>query len=129
MMQQVAMRLIKSTILASLFSILMTFQSPLLAAELIMLEQQGCVWCQKWHAEIGPGYPNSSEGKRAPLRLVDINKPIPEDLVEIRIERFTPTFILVEDGRELGRIRGYPGDEFFWFLLGEMLDQSLNKPG
>ena len=42
--------------------------------------RDGCVWCQKWHAEIGPGYPNTQEARRAPLRLVDINKPIPDDL-------------------------------------------------
>ena len=36
---------------------------------------------------------------------------------------FTPTFVLVEDGKELGRIEGYAGDEFFWFLLGRLLDE------
>ena len=98
------------------------------SAELVMLEQDGCVWCQKWHAEIGSIYPKTEEAARAPLRVIDINKPIPSDLNNITIERFTPTFILVEDGKELGRIRGYPGDEFFWFLLKEMLDKSNIKP-
>ncbi len=94
------------------------------AAELVMLEQDGCVWCDRWHAEIGPIYAKTEEGKRAPLRLVDINEPIPEDLKDIDIERFTPTFVIVEDSVELGRIRGYPGDEFFWFLLKEALDEA-----
>lgn len=123
------MRILKTTILASLFSLLMALQSSLFAAELVMLEQQGCVWCEKWHAEIGSAYPNTEEGKRAPLRPVDINKPIPEDLAGIRIERFTPTFVLVEEGREIGRIRGYPGDEFFWFLLAELLEKTTDKSG
>jgi hypothetical protein len=34
---------------------------------------------------------------------------------------FTPTFVLVEDGREIARLRGYPGDQFFWALVDEML--------
>ena len=27
----------------------------------------------------------------------------------------------VEEGEEVGRIRGYPGDEFFWYLLAELI--------
>lgn len=103
--------------------------TPVLSAELIMLEQQGCVWCARWHSEIGPVYPKTEEGKKAPLRQVDIHKPLPDDLASIPIERFTPTFVLVENGEEIGRIRGYGGDEFFWFLLGELLGKIDAKEG
>ena len=30
--------------------------------------------------------------------------------------------MLLDDGREVGRIEGYPGEDFFWFLLGELID-------
>ena len=86
-----------------------------------MFEQDGCVWCAKFNAEIAPGYANSEEGRIAPLRRVDIHGEIPQDLAGIPIEHFTPTFVLVEDGEELGRIRGYPGSEFFWFLVDELI--------
>ncbi|WP_421858783.1 transcriptional regulator [Oricola sp.] len=89
-------------------------------AELVMFEQAGCAWCARWDREIGETYPKTAEGKRAPLRRVDINTPLPNDLSEIRVDRFTPTFVLVDDGREIARMRGYPGDEFFWFLLNDM---------
>lgn len=98
------------------------------AAELVMLEQKGCVWCQRWMTEIGETYPKTAEGKRAPLRIIDIDEPVPDDLADIRIERFTPTFILVEDGAEIGRIRGFGGDEFFWFLLGQLLAELPDDP-
>jgi len=96
---------------------------PAVATELVMLEQRGCVWCERWHAEIGAAYPNTAEGKIAPLRPVDIDEPLPDDLSFLTIERFTPTFVLVYEGREIGRIRGYGGNEFFWFLLSEMIDK------
>lgn len=96
------------------------------AAELVMFEQAGCSWCMRWNAEIGPAYPNTPEGKIAPLRRVNIHEPLPEDLAGIRKERFTPTFVLVENGKEIGRMRGYTGDEFFWFLLAEMLEKLEN---
>lgn len=93
------------------------------AAELLMLKQKGCAWCARWHAEIGPIYPNTNESKVAPLRTVDINERWPDDIKNIAVERFTPTFILVDNGVEIARMRGYTGDEFFWFLLDEMLDK------
>lgn len=97
------------------------------AAELVMFEQRGCVWCAKWRDEIGPAYPKTEEGQRAPLRRVDIHEPIPEDLAHLTVERYTPVFVLVEEGEEIGRIRGYPGDEFFWFRLDELLSKLEEK--
>ncbi|WP_417669766.1 transcriptional regulator [Roseibium sp.] len=99
------------------------------AAELVMLEQQGCSWCKRWNEEIGVAYDKTDEGQRAPLRRVDIDEPWPEDLKAVRLERMTPTFILVEKGREVARLRGYPGAHFFFPLLTEMLaklPQSTN---
>jgi hypothetical protein len=29
--------------------------------------------------------------------------------------------VLVDGGREIGRIRGYPGEDHFWGLLGALL--------
>lgn len=91
------------------------------AAELVMLEQDACPWCARWNREIGDIYPKTEEGRRAPLRRVDIHDPMPEDLSFVQPEIFTPTFVLVDGGREIGRIRGYPGEDFFWALLGELI--------
>jgi hypothetical protein len=96
---------------------------PTRAAQLIMLEQPGCAWCKRWNAEIAPIYPKTPEGQRAPLRRVDITKPWPDDLQSVPSDRFTPTFVLVHDGKEVDRMRGYVGDEFFWVLLEEMLNR------
>ena len=99
---------------------------PLIAAELIVIEQDGCPYCARFNAEIAEGYPNTNEGKIAPLRRVDLHEGWPDDLINIESGRFTPTFILVDGGKEIDRLIGYPGDEFFWFLLGEMLDKLKN---
>ena len=95
--------------------------APAGAAELVMLEQPACPWCARFDAEIAPAYPKTEEGRIAPLRRVSIVEPWPPDLAGIVRERFTPVFILVEGGSEIGRIRGYPGDDFFWPLLDEMI--------
>lgn len=92
------------------------------AAELIVLERPGCAWCLRWNREIAPIYPKTLEGRQAPLRRVDVSGPWPADLAGIEGDLYTPTFIVVENGVEVGRLRGYPGDAFFWPLLNEMLD-------
>ncbi len=97
------------------------------AAELVMLSQPGCAWCLRFEREIAPAYGKTAEGAQAPLRNVDITGEWPADLPDLRTDRFTPTFVLVDDGREIARMRGYAADEFFWFLLGEMLAKL--KPG
>ena len=97
------------------------------AAELIMLEEHGCPWCERWNEEVGVVYHKTPEGKRAPLRRIDIHDPLPVDLRFLVKGGYTPTFVLVENGREIGRIRGYPGEDFFWGLLGQML-RRLPKP-
>jgi hypothetical protein len=91
------------------------------AAELIMFEQAGCEWCAAFDREIAPIYPKTDEGRRAPLRRVDIAQPLPQDLAFIAVERLTPLFVLVDDGREIGRIRGYPGEDNFWGLLDALV--------
>src|ERR1035437_9590844 len=43
------------------------------------------------------------------------------DLAFIETERLTPLFVLVDRGREIGRIRGYPGEDHFWGQLGVLM--------
>ncbi|WP_034490595.1 thioredoxin domain-containing protein [Afifella pfennigii] len=97
------------------------------ASELIMLQRPGCVWCERWHAEIGPAYAKTEEGRRAPIRFVDISGGWPQELAEIDREVVTPTFILLQDGAEVARMRGYPGEAFFWPLFAEMLDKLTTE--
>ena len=91
------------------------------AAELVMFEQAGCAWCEAFDREIAPIYPKTEEGLRAPLRRVDTSQQQQPDLAFIETERLTPLFVLIDRGHEIGRIRGYPGDDQFWDLLGVLM--------
>jgi thioredoxin-related protein len=93
------------------------------AAELVMFEQAGCAWCEAFDREIAPIYGKTEEGLRAPLRRVDTSLGAPPDLAFIETERLTPLFLLVDRGREIGRIRGYPGEDHFWGLLGVLMNK------
>lgn len=89
--------------------------------QLVMIEQPGCLYCAQWDAEIAPQYPLTTEGKAAPLRRIQLRDALPEDLVSLRPAAFTPTFVLVVDGQDKGRIEGYPGADFFWPLLADLI--------
>jgi hypothetical protein len=98
------------------------------AAELIMFGKAGCEWCATFDREIAPIYPKTDEGQRAPLRRLDSARPLPQDLAFLSVERLTPLFVLVDDGREIGRIRGYPGEDNFWGLLNAIM-KTLDERG
>ncbi len=93
-----------------------------------MFEAPGCTFCEQWHEEVGDAYPKTAEGRRAPLRVVNMQSKRPADLAAIKPVIFSPTFVLVEDGQEMGRIQGYPGEEFFWPMLGELLEAIPAAP-
>ena len=97
-------------------------------AELVMVEQHGCHYCETWDAEIGPIYDKTAEGRAAPLRRVDLHQKLPSDLSFKTRAVFTPTFVLVVDGTEVARLEGYSGEDFFWFLLAEMFKQGGVDP-
>lgn len=101
--------------------LLALWAGPVGAAELVMFESAACEWCEAWHRQIGPVYPKTEEARLAPLRRVDIHGEMPADLRHLRAVQYTPTFVLIEDGREVGRILGYPGEDFFWPLLADEL--------
>lgn len=90
---------------------------------LVMAEKSGCVWCAAWNRDVAPEYPVTAEGRAAPLRRVDIHA-LPDDLAFAMALRYTPTFVLMRDGRELDRLEGYPGEDFFWGLLQQMLNEA-----
>lgn len=105
----------------------MTCATGATAAELVMFESSTCTWCEAWDREVGMIYGRTSEARVAPLRRVDIGAQRPDDLAEVRGIVYTPTFVLIEDGQEVGRIIGYPGEAHFWGLLGIEL-KKLHNP-
>lgn len=101
---------------------------PVAAAELVMFERKGCVWCLRWDREIGPIYPKTEEGRIAPLRHVSLDRGPPVDMALAEPVFYTPTFVLMDEGREVGRITGYIGEDAFWGLLGQMVGRLAKKP-
>jgi thioredoxin-related protein len=90
-------------------------------AELVLFENEGCPWCEAWDRDVGKIYDLTDEARILTLRRVELHDPMPADLRQIEDIQYTPTFVVVDDGKEIGRILGYIGPEQFWGLLGEII--------
>jgi thioredoxin-related protein len=98
------------------------------ASELVMFEQGGCVWCAKWNREVAPIYQKTDEAKLLPLRRVDIDRQNSAGIALAGRVLYTPTFVVVDDGREIGRITGYSNDQSFWGLLDGLVAKLAPPP-
>lgn len=98
------------------------------ASELVMFERDGCVWCQRWDREIGPVYDKTAEARVLPLRRINTGTQAIGGITLASPVRFTPTFVVVDNGREIGRITGYINDDAFWGLLAA-LASKITTPG
>lgn len=107
--------------LAAAFTLSGLLSAPAFAAELVMYTRNGCPFCVRFEREVAPVYAKTPEGKVAPLRRIELpaggvrGGELREPVIA------TPTFVLVEDGREVGRITGYLNDDMFWGLLGRLV--------
>jgi len=98
-------------------------------AVLVMIRDPGCPYCARWDREVGPGYVASDDGKLAPLVRRDRRA---RDIVFIERVVFSPTFVMLVRGREVGRIVGYGGADLFWMQLAGLMEDvrvALQRSG
>jgi thioredoxin-related protein len=103
---------------ATVLAAALLWPAAALASELVMFERADCVWCQRWDREVGAAYALTDEAKQLPLRRVDLDRQSDSGVTLAAPVIFTPTFVLVDEGREVGRITGYQSNDTFWGLLG-----------
>ncbi len=121
------MKKIFSFIMVAFAFLLLSSNAVLAEVKLLMFEKEGCYWCQKWKEEVGVVYDKSPEGKIAKLEIIMMSEGLPEQYELNSTIIYSPTFVLVEDNMEIGRIEGYPGEDFFWGLLEKLIAKLENK--
>jgi hypothetical protein len=73
-------------------------------------------------------YGKTDLGKEAPLRRASLDDGQPRGLALDEPIRFTPTFVLLRDGKELGRIVGYSDNATFFGLFERLLADRRAAP-
>ena len=97
------------------------------AAELVMFESRGCIYCQRWERAVGSVYDKTAEAKVLPLRRIDVDRQSASGVELKSPVHYTPTFVVVDQGREIGRIEGFSSDDSFWGLLDELAAKVVAK--
>jgi len=98
-------------------------------AVLVMISDPGCPYCARWEREVAPGYLASEDSKIAPLVRRDRRAA---DIAFIERVVYSPTFVMLVRGREVGRIVGYGGADLFWMQLAAIMDDvrvALQRSG
>ena len=98
------------------------------AAELLMFSQGGCPSCVRWDREVGSIYDKTAEAAILPLRRIDIARQTASNVTLSSRILYTPTFVVVDGSREVGRITGYIHDDAFWGLLGSLAGKIALAP-
>jgi len=96
-------------------------QNAAARVQLVMIGEKGCPYCARWDKEVGVAYPASAEGQFAPLLRLDRSDP---EAAKFSNVLYSPTFIVLDNGVEIGRMVGYPGPDFFWGLLSRILQRA-----
>lgn len=94
------------------------------AAELVVFSSNDCQITQKFRREVTPHYRGTKGAQVFPLRFVNIESPSVK-IVLARPVTTSPTFVFVDNGKEIARFAGYPGREHFLRLINGAADAIL----
>lgn len=89
--------------------------------ELVVFETEGCVYCRLFRRDVVPDYLKSEAAQQVPLRFVDVDNAGSLEPFLSSPLTIIPTTVLLVDGREAGRIAGYPGSAAFQQMVSHML--------
>ena len=106
-------------LLANIANVSAEEQAPL---ELVMVTSDHCPFCKAWERDVGFIYSNTPYAQKARLRRVDIAN-VASTLPELPTIVFgTPTFLILENNMEVGRIEGYQSSDLFFWALSEYVN-------
>lgn len=110
-----------------LFAILASFliQTHAQSAELLYFYDEFCGACQKFDEEVGGIYAKTQEANTLPIKKIEFSvwrklQDAPYQQALSKRVVGTPTFVVIENGKELDRLVGYSNDELFWLSLAAM---------
>ena len=90
-------------------------------AEVVVFEIGGCKYCTAFRDNLGARYLASTTNAVAPMRYVDVGRLEP-GAFQLQSEITTvPTIVLLQDGREIDRVEGYPLSEMLFGMVKSRL--------
>jgi thioredoxin-related protein len=92
--------------------------------QLVIMEAPGCTYCGIFRRDVLPSYEASKRAKELPVRFLDVNDQAASDLDLQTPVDIVPTFIVIKDKKEVGRIPGYVGPENFYHAINHLMSTA-----
>tara|TARA_B100000989_G_C19443318_1_gene428348 strand:+ start:183 stop:578 length:396 start_codon:yes stop_codon:yes gene_type:complete len=92
-------------------------------SRLIMVTSEYCSYCQSWERDVGGVYNKSPYAAELPLSRVKFGSKMPKNVAIKKPVVGTPTFLIIHNGQEVDRQRGYTNAEmFFWWISDHTIE-------
>lgn len=92
------------------------------SVELVVFEHRDCTYCRVFRADTLPRYRENGHEAKAPIRFVSIEHT---DIGAMNLRggaiQMVPTFVLMQNGEEVGRIAGYWAPDNFFKMLSNLM--------
>ena len=92
--------------------------------ELIVVEASECIYCTVFRRDVLPSYQASEQARSVPVRFLDVNDRAVEQLGLDGPINIVPTFVVMKNNKEIGRIPGYVGPENFYHTINYLLSTA-----
>lgn len=92
--------------------------------ELLVFEHPDCQYCRVFRQDVLPRYQEGTVTSKTPVRFIDIQRTETTGLNLRSGIHVVPTFVLMENGREVDRIVGYWAPENFFRMLSDILSRT-----
>jgi hypothetical protein len=93
--------------------------AALTSNEVIVFEAPRCGHCAAFRDRLGASYAQSAAGRTAPMRYIDVTRVDLEGYGLNADIVIVPTIVMMREGREVGRIEGYPVPALLFGLVRE----------
>jgi hypothetical protein len=120
--------MLRAALIALCLAVLAPAQALADSLELLFVDRAGCPYCARFEREALDAYQADDLGRDAPIRRVSLDDGQPKGPTLQEPVRFTPTFVLLIDGREVGRVVGYSDNAMFFGLVEKLISDARRKP-
>ena len=114
---------------AAIASLLLCIPGLGKADELLYFYRHDCAACVKFQSEMGDIYERSYLAATVRLEpvLADGQDYVTSAGERINVQELVPSFVLIKEGREVGRIQGYTLRSRFWLQLQALVKRSQRR--
>ncbi|MEO1206777.1 MAG: thioredoxin fold domain-containing protein [Pseudomonadota bacterium] len=95
--------------------------APKNQTELVVVETLDCAYCRSFRQNLLPAYAASRRAKETPIRFINYKEVRKSGISLKQPISIVPTILVLDDGREIGRIPGLTGQELFFKSIQHIL--------